>query len=555
MPDLSHTLQSHDLGFLKMVAGLWGIELNAPDARKALPLLENEMLDADLLTEVIETLPDGAKTALQEVLRSEGVLLWSQFCRKFGEVRVMGPSRRDRERPDLKPANSAEVLWYRALIGKAFLSLPPDEPQEYAYIPEDILDFVVELLPPPQESLLGRPASPAEYEETLPARDQILDHTCTFLAATRAGIPNEQLASLNARLPLPVLRALLQAAGCLDDALQINPQRTRQLLDAPRPAALLLLVRGWLTSPTFNELRLLPHLTFEGEWSNTPLTARQALLDILSRLPADKWWNLLSFINAVKEQHPDFQRPAGDYDSWFIRSRASGDFLRGFSSWDQVDGELIRFFITGPLHWLGLADLASPAPGAPAAAFRLSAWSADLLDGREPGDLPAENAPLRVTSDGCIEIPHLAPRSVRYQLARFCAWEGVKEQIYRYRLAPQALEQAKKQGLLPRHLTALLKQYAAPPLPPAILQSIEKWDRHGLQARQQSAVILRVTSPEILTALKKTRAARYISEELTPTIALVRPEGAGKIRAALLELGYLSDLEPNEPSGAAAPKI
>ena len=61
-------------------------------------------------------------------------------------------------------------------------------------------------------------------------------------------------------------------------------------------------------------------------------------------------------MTAVHQQQPDFQRPAGDYDSWFLRDQQSGEFLRGFEHWDEVDGALLRYLICGPLHWLGGVD-------------------------------------------------------------------------------------------------------------------------------------------------------------------------------------------------------
>ena len=87
----------------------------------------------------------------------------------------MGAARRDRERPDLKPSCPGEMLWYRALIGKAFFNLPP-EPQEYAYIPDDLLEFLQPLSSQGVQPM-GRPASPAETAHLLPASDAILDHT------------------------------------------------------------------------------------------------------------------------------------------------------------------------------------------------------------------------------------------------------------------------------------------------------------------------------------------------------------------------------------------
>ena len=50
---------------------------------------------------------------------------------------------------------------------------------------------------------------------------------------------------------------------------------------------------------------------------------------------------------------------------------ASGEYLRGFEHWDEVDGRLIRYIITGPLHWLGVLDLARPEAEQEVTAFRL----------------------------------------------------------------------------------------------------------------------------------------------------------------------------------------
>jgi len=114
-----------------------------------------------------------------------------------------------------------------------------------------------------------------------------------------------------------------------------------------------------MDSLTFNELALIPHLILEGEWSNDPQHARQAILGFLAGLPTNTWWSLSAFVSDIHQAQPDFQRPSGDYDSWFIRYSLSGDYLRGFEHWDQVDGELIRFTFAAHFNWLGIVDLAS----------------------------------------------------------------------------------------------------------------------------------------------------------------------------------------------------
>ncbi len=551
MRDLMHTLQGSDLGFLRIVANAWGIELTAPDARTALPLLEQAMLDAELVEEVIQSLPPNARQALQALLHEEGRMLWAQFSRRYGEVRVMGPGKRDRERPDLKPTSPTEVLWYRALIGRAFLNAEP-EPQEYAYIPEEFLEFLAPLQED-DELPLGRPASPNESAVPVRAGDQILDHACTLLAALRLSLPLEKLDTNGWIMPAFTLKALLSSAGLIDSFNQPIPEAVRAFLAAPRGKALVMLSQAWLESTNFNELLLMPGLVAEGEWVNHPLEARKAILTWLSHLPLQPtppgalWWNLDSFVAGIKEHAPDFQRPGGDYDSWFLRKMDDTTYLRGFGAWDEVDGALVRYLITGPLHWLGWMDLAMPAPGAAPSAFRFSAWAAALWHGEAPAGMSEEKEKLRISSEGVITAPRLLPRAARYQLARFCAWEdGNAEEpplgmIYRYRLTPSSLEAARKQALRPAHLVTLLRNHAGGPIPPSLLQGLERWEKFGAQANFQKASLLRVSSPEVLTALGKSRAARQILEVLTPTTALIRPGGEAAVQAALAEMGYFSE--------------
>jgi hypothetical protein len=552
MPDLLHTLQGNDLGFLRMIANAWGIELNAPDAYTALPLLVKAINSRVLIHEIVETLPTEAQSALQALLENEGKLSWALFCRRYGEVRAMGAAKRDRERPDLKPASPAEMLWYRALISKAFLNLPP-EPQEFAYIPDDLL---VHLTPLSKETLSawGRAASPVESAAPIPATDDILDHACTLLAALRMGMDLSTLDESEGEIPLNCLRQLLISAHLVNGYNVPDPEKTRVFLEAERGEALSLLARAWFNSTTFNDLRLLPGLLFEGDWVNDPLTTRQSILEMISHLPQGTWWSLSAFIASVRERHPDFQRPAGDYDSWFIRHENSEEYLRGFSSWDEIDAALLRFIITGPMHWLGIMDLAIPessmVSGIPvekfsstsASAFRPSPWSIDLWHGKAPS-AAAETELLHIMTNGVFSLPHLFPRAARYQIARFCSWEGVKEGEYRYRLTPTALAQARQNGLQPAQLVNLLRRYAANPIPPNLLKALKRWETSGIQARINPVILLRLSSAEILNELRQTRAGRFLGDVLNPSTVIIKPGGEEIVRTALTEIGYIGEFE------------
>jgi hypothetical protein len=255
------------------------------------------------------------------------------------------------------------------------------------------------------------------------------------------------------------------------------------------------------------------------------------------------WWSLPAFTAGIHQRQPDFQRPAGDYDSWFIRDTSSGLYLRGVEHWDAVDGALIRFFICGPLHWLGIVDLAGAEAGAPPAAFRFTAWAADLLQGKPPAGLRKEEAPLQVSSDGRLRLPALTLRAVRYQIARFCQWEKEAQGEYRYRITPVSLERARSQGLRITQLVGLLRRHASVPPAPSLVQALDRWDEQGTQATFEKVTILRVATPEIMNTLRRSPAGRFLGDPLSATSIIVKEDAAVKVLAALAQMGYLADVK------------
>jgi hypothetical protein len=552
MPDLTQSLQGRDLGHLRLVAGLWELDFSAPDARTGLRRLAQAMLDRTAVARVIAALPEEARRALDDLLLSEGRLSWAVFTRRYGAVREMGPGRRDRDLPHQNPTSPAEVLWYRALVARGFFDASSGL-EEFAYIPEDLLRLIP--APPPSHSdSLGRPATPAERAQVHPASSILLDHACSLLAYLRLGLSPDalNLSAAEWKNLLPVstyalnpraLQALLAAAGLLEPDGMPCLEPARAFLEAPRGEALSLLTQAWLRSSQFDELRLVPHLQAQGEWTNDPLLARQSVLDFLSGIPHGKWWSLSAFTADIRQKHPDFQRPAGDYDSWFIQDLRSPEqpaFLRGFEHWDEVDGELVRFILCGPMHWLGLVDLALPAGGGQVSAFRLSKWAAPLLKGEVPPGLPRENELLAVGSDGKVIAPRLAPRSARYQLARFSAWEGETVEAYRYRITPASLARARQQSLSVHHLVLLLRRHSAA-VPPALARALERWDQNGPEVRLERVVVLRLSTPDLMSAVRASRASRFLGEPLGPTSIIVKEGAVEKVLGILVEMGYLGE--------------
>lgn len=547
MPKLAHSLKGHDLGHLIILTDLWGIELEEIDTNQALHALEDALADGDLVAEIVETLPNEAQAALDELLQNDGRMPWPVFTRRFGDIREMGPGRRDRERPYLSPSSSAEVLWYRALIARDFLD-SASGPQEYAYIPDELIAILPGSLQKTPLTL-GRPATPTERTYPILSNDHILDHACTLIAALRLGLDlkSTEFKSMAWTIPYKYaltpedLLSLLITAEIIDPVENFpDPEDARHFLEMERGKALAFLARAWMHSTRYNDLHQLPDLRIEGEWQNDPLHTRYKILESISEVPNDTWWSLPAFIADIKETYPDFQRPAGDYDSWYLRDATTGEFLRGFEHWDDIDGNLIRYIVTGPLHWLGILDLAAPNQESSPTAFRFSKWADDLLLGAPPQGLASEDDSLLVSSDARLRVPKLVARTARYQTARFCSWEGEKDGVYAYRITPASLERARQQGLQVAHLLKLLHRYALA-VPPSLVTALERFDKYGSEASLESVMILRVRSPKILKSLQSSRASRFLGDPLGPTVITVNPGAREKVLSILAELGYLGE--------------
>lgn len=536
MPDLFHSLLKQDIGHLRIIAELWGVELKSIHADGALEELSAALLEPDLFAELIDSLSPEADSAITALVNSGGRIPWPTFTRKYGDIREAGAGKRDREKIHLHPASPAEVLYYRGLLARAFFDTQKG-PQEFAYIPDDLLpllnrdgeEHAAAKEEAGQAEPLGRAASPGERGQEIPANDLILDDATTLLAALRLGLEPPET-----RIPVDVVRAFLRSAKLIKGSAP-QPEPVKAFLEAPRPEALAFLQNAWIESETFNELRLMPDIVCEGEWKNHPQETREFLLNLLDAIPEGKWWSLNAFVRDIKQKYADFQRPAGDYDSWFIKREADGQYLRGFASWDQVDGALVKYFIKHVLHWLGQVDLciAEGAPGP--TSFRIANSESHVT--------ARENGKINISSQGLISVPRLAPRVVRYQVSRFCEWAEPKDDVYRYRLSTGSLSKAREQGLKIEHLLALLAKHSDPGIPPSLVKALKRWEVNGTEARVQTQVILKLSRPEVLEELRKSKASKFLGEVLSPTTVIVKGGAIQKVMEALTELGLLTEVE------------
>jgi hypothetical protein len=542
MADLLQSLMEQDFGFLQIIADFWHVESPVMDSPQERAALVRRMLEPSSFSRVVSELSEEAGKALSDLQQNDGRILWNIFTRKFGEVREFGSSRRDRDQPYLQPVSPVEVLWYRALISRAFMK-KSGFLQEFAFIPTDIM----EQLPPP---LIITPSSQLKINKShsqdylaAGCNDGIVDHCCSLLAAYRSGD------SVNKSNHLQIsndhenfLNTLLQSAQLLDSYGLPLPEESKQHLESKRGTAWQFLFRSWSTSLPFKDLFSIPDLIVEKADGYSPIKAREYILEMISSLPVGEWIDIDDFIDHIKKSSAEFLRPDGNFDSWLIRSVDTGEYLNGFIHWSDVEGAYIHHLLQGPLYWLGIINLGFSSHARVPGTFRVTVEGHMLLLGSTPSGRE-ENGRIKFKAGSQILCPVLLPRWVRYLLARMAEWQEFDNDEYGYLFTPQSLAGARKQTLRVSHLETLLRKFGSVPPPPSLVRALQSWEDHGSEVSLESMQVLRVTSPEILQEIMKSKAARYLAEPLGPTAIVMKPGTKEKVTRLLIESGYLGEIK------------
>jgi hypothetical protein len=545
MRALAQALQDHELIVLRVIGEWWELDLTGMDKAAAVKALAERLAQVDLQQESLYLPPEEAE-ALGDLVAQGGRLPVAAFSRAHGEVRQMGPGRLEREEPWYDPVSAAEALWYRGLIYRGF-----DETSEglleFYFVPPELLGQLTssaplaEPVPAYEAASMGFPPAPPPPAYQTAVTDAVDDLTTLLALALQTALQPDKL---NALLLNPnqdrrsLLLTLAQEMGMVrrSDG-RIRPTRAAVAwLQKSREAQLRDLVDAW-TSSEWNDLCHTPGLRCEGEgWRNDPLLARTALLDVLPRR-AD-WYDLADVAARLKETDPDFQRPDGNYDTWYVRDVAEGIYLAGFAAWEGVEGRLLRFLVQGPLFWLGMVETAEPS------LFRLTPRALEWLADRPPVQ-DEVRVPLVVQPDGNLVVPYNADRYQRFQAARIGEPQPVTSgQPFTYRLTPRSLAGAQEQGISPERIVTFLAEAGSRPVPKSVQRAITRWAANGVEGKLEAVVALRVRDEAILDTLRNNPKTRdFIGESLGAFAATVRRDEWAAFRAATAELGLLLDCD------------
>ena len=75
-----------------------------------------------------------------------------------------------------------------------------------------------------------------------------------------------------------------------------------------------------------------------------------------------------------------------------------------------------------------------------------------------------------------------------------------------------------------------------------MVKALKRWEVNGTEARAETQVVLRLSKPEVLEEMRKSNAAKYLGEVLSPTAVIVKSGAVQKVMDALAELGLFAEV-------------
>jgi hypothetical protein len=322
------------------------------------------------------------------------------------------------------------------------------------------------------------------------------------------------------------LRHLAVGAGWLvhraDGSLAPSPGLPR-MLDAPHPLA----ERAWrayLRERTWRELAHagLPDVP-EGDRESSDLTdaqgLRRALVDVvLDVLPEGSWVRLDAMSDWLRRTRPTL-----------VREQLSprGLVLLQGADWPRVEHLLLRFFVLGPLYWLGVV-----------AASR----DGELIS-RRPRGTGAGSGQEACHWDDARRAELVAPattwlgtllRSERYLVLR------ERARVSRYHLAQTHVAAALAGGGSIDECRQILRQLTQADLPQGIEARLGAWDEQFGALTIRPAVVLEGRLASELDAVIGDEHVRpFVRGRLSPSVVEVTAADALELAAALRGMGHL----------------
>ena len=557
MRNLMQLLRDSDRGRLLAIADSWNVDARGLQDDELRQSLSSSLLEQARARQVWSNLTEEQRMILITLITTKnGEMSKEMFGRFYGEIDRLGFGQIQRERPQYSE-RPAQALYYRGLIGDGY-ERNDRGTRQVVYVPEDLGAVLpthqtgYQLDPEKSPEAVTASLEPiTEVDHRIPADTTIVDDMTTLLAFLQREPTSLRDLSTTTSVSKRLSSFLQQQEERRFDFLVhlarsgqllreengnwiVNSARARPWMQTNRHQQIKHLSQIWRELVNYRELWQIHDLNVDRRAGDMPsydaAIARANVLELLEkRVHFGEWWLVEDFIELVKQEKPDFQRQ--NYDRWYVQNE-HGEYLTGFEHWDEVEGRVVELILNGPMHWLGLLDLAEHAA-------RLTTYGRAFLGLSEWPDPSLQDAEIEVEADGTLLVPRRVNQLTRFQLARFCEW-SVADDPYQYRITRESLDSAQEKDITFDQIrTFLLRALESEALPAVLLPMFSNEGRRSKpELSLERKNIIHASATEMMDFIFETPTLRcFLEERLGPRAAVVLPRKESALRQALQDEG------------------
>jgi len=377
---------------------------------------------------------------------------------------------------------------------------------------------------------------------------------------------------------LEFIFSLLVAAGVFQPGSPVTvwPEVKERFLSQDELTQRAVLVRAFFYMPNWSALwqllrlppaggtnqltlrRVFSHRYFTPEQLRAELVGfRHLVLRALASLPDSQWVAVDDLFSLMRVTWPRFdqtvwqtyRRP--DFTgSWFLTEDGNTRPLNPSDAkhWQLAQGRFMQTLLTGPLHWLGLADLSFE--NGNLHAFRLHGLADLYWDRVETAPAPrhAASGALSQAPEGIVQTDHYAitvhPSTVSPQihsiLDKIARLETATAECFIYQLDAQAAHEAFEEGATLSEILDDWTKLMPIPVPDDIQTQLTAWwNAYGQVRIYQDLTVIEFQDDFTLAEIKAVTALEdHIIAEISPRLVIISQHAADALMVQLENAGY-----------------
>ena len=284
---------------------------------------------------------------------------------------------------------------------------------------------------------------------------------------------------------------------------------------------------------------------------------RWLLLRVLGSFPDDRWVMMEDLDRMMRVLWPRFEHSAWDdfqlpsYGPRPHLAESDGEAVlddEAYGVWDRVQGRFLREMITGPLHWLGLADLAFDETRLTHARFH---GLADLYWSR--AEAPPASPHVSAVAEGGAEEdafraeglmvtvrPSALGGRAHGVLNAIARLETTGPDQFNYRLDGEACLEAFEDGMTFSDIREAWEDHLPVPMPEAIVEQLTAWwDGYGRVRLYKDVTVIEFSDDYALAEMKAvTSLDDHLIAEVSPRLVVIPESSVDGLLEELREAGH-----------------